>query len=240
MNSCRKMINRYSIIKSRRRYRQDSHWTGDYPSPEPSIIVKAAGRIGNWVFNRADSFFNGTSVQPSFEYDTSNTTSINPGIAYCHVWELNQDITDIAFKDIKAGLRYLFPACIRQLLTKVYQNVCIYFQADYTVQEEYSDLNKKCLIFTRKLTEDRTKMLEILQFKIEVKNVKLLLFNDWINDSIHRLSTFLQIKKIKKPYYLQGNFSPVKYEYNLDNQNCMIRGPDRANLNPAISFHIRN
>lgn len=240
MNFCRKMINRYSVRKSRRRYRHYQDWTFEYPSPGPSIIGKTAGRIGNWVYNRVDYFFSGTSVELPFYYDDGNSTSINPDVAYCQEWELNQDIADIAYKDIEAGLRCLVPVCFRHWLNKVYQNVCIYFQADYTVQEEYSELHKMCLIFNNKSSDDIEKRVIIIEPQIEVKAIKIFLFSNLIKGAVYKLNTVLRLRKIKKTYYLPENTTTSIYEYYLDKQNCMIRGPDRSKLNPAISFHIRN
>jgi len=234
------ILNRYPLKKSRKRYRADSYWTGEYPSPEPSEFMKSAGRIGNWIYNSVDSFFSGASQQPFYENAHSNSSSINPCVGYCQVWELNQDITDIALKDIEVSLHYLFPAYCRQFLNNLYQNVCLYFQADYTIQEESFVLHDEDFIFTEKPTGDCPKKVILLQHKIDKKDVKLLLFRDWVKAAIRISNRFLRIRKIKKTFYLPGNFTPAKYEYSHDNQNYMIRGPDKPKLSPAISFHNRN
>lgn len=131
--------------RSHHKIRTDSYWTDSYPSPEPSWLRKTANTTSDWIYNHIDNFFRGSANKYKAEFtgNLSNTTIISTSYKE---WELNQDIVDIAFKDIKSSLNWILPGFIRKFAFRLHQLALLYLFTDVVNDEESSEwIDSNCL-----------------------------------------------------------------------------------------------
>lgn len=232
LNISRKILNG----KSGRRIRSGSYWTEIYPSPEPSWMRNTTNKAGDWIYNSIDNFFQGPASR--YNADIRRNSPVQDILSSTQVeWELNQDIADIAFQDIKNCLRWIIPGFIKRYAIRLHQYSLLYLFTDVSGEEESPawGLNSN----KDRINSDQSKIVYVFQhIKVEIISDCLSII-DWWKRSIGRLKVSIKVEEEKETYYLPGYFAPKRYGYLVHSQDQMIRGPDKSKLNPAFSFHKR-
>jgi hypothetical protein len=231
-------IRKLSYIRNRRKIRVDSHWTDSNPSPESSWLRKKANRTGEWIFYHIDYFFQGHTNKYNAELNSYFSNQKNISASQVE-WELNQDVVDIAFKDIKSGLSSILPIFLRRFITRLYQLSLLYLFTDVVYEEESPEWSELGDNHCDLIIMDRSKVLNILPCFEEKINSNCLSINHWLKKFKYGLRVFLRPEQEKKTYYLLGHFALREYDNSVTNQNHMIRGPDSAKLYPAFSYRKR-
>jgi hypothetical protein len=222
--------------KHSREIRNDAHWTKAYPSTELSWLRKTFNAAGDWVFNYIDYFFRG-SINRDFNGDLPNPDKFH---STCIEWELNQDIADIVLNDIKISFNWILPAFVRKYTFRLHQLALLYLFTDVVYDNEsreLPDFQHKEVIHTDSVKKIVISSLQVIKERFDSK---CLFINDWLKNLYMRFKMFLRLEKDNKTYYLLGYFAPQTYNGPYDEKNYMIRGPDKAKIYPAFSFHIRN
>jgi hypothetical protein len=226
--------------KSRRKARSDEYWTDIYPNPRPSFLYAAINKSCDWIFMRIDHFFQGSKIHTNAKPNNSDPIHCEKNQGSEVVWELNQDIADIAINDLREGIGWLLPERARQYLYRIYQQLLLYFFIDIPGEDEVSNPLDLDLINMDINAGRKSKVISVIQELKEDASCKFLSIHEWWVRLFHKLYLLLHSEPQKKTFYLLGNFTPKGYDYSVDNQNYMIREPDKTNLNPAFSFHKRN
>jgi len=224
--------------KPLRRRRTYSYWTETYPSPELSWLKKTVNKTGDWLYNGIDNFFQGPADRYIMEFHRDSSNQYNSSANQIE-WELNQNIVDIAFKDITSSISWMIPGFVRKYAIRFYQVSLLYFFTDVASEEESSEWAALDKINHDILISDKKKILYTLQeFKDRIDSTCMSI-NNWLKKFISSLKVLLRLEEEKKTYYLPGYFALQGNGYIINSQNRMIRGPDKSKLNPAFSFHKR-
>ena len=226
--------------KSRRKVRSDHYWTDIYPSPEPAIFYRAVNKSCDWVFVKIDRFFQGSKIQQNASINKTHSFK-NECSSNCDlVWELNQDVADIAINDLKESLSWLLPGFVRKYANKLNQLLLLYFFTDMPVEDEVSNPVDPEGINTANVSGKSAKIIYVIRELKEDLSCKFLSIQDWWSRLFRKICLLLHGEPPKKTFYLLGDFIPKGYDYSVDNQNYIIKEPDKTKLNPAFSFHKRN
>jgi hypothetical protein len=228
--------------KSSHKVRHANEWIKTYPSPEPSLFEKTFTMSCDWIYRHIDIFFQGPLIQ---QQNNSNDNGLSSdklaNTAYTMIWVMNQDVTDIALKDIKYSVGWVVPGLVRQFLNHLYWKIAIYFIADVIIEEEISEPDYVKCDYIHYYRSHNKKTISSSYTLTHNINSKLLSINDWLIEFWRRLKLFFNIgHQDGKTFYLLGNFVPHEYSYLSDNSTYMIRGPDKSNFNSAFSYHKRN
>jgi len=226
--------------KPRHLARTNSHWTELYPSPEPSFLKKQVEKICDWVYGNIDSFFQGSAKKSKTEFKDNLAASNEFRSGSCQTWMLNQGVIDIVLKDINESLSWLLPGFIRQFTNRLHQHSLLYFFTDYFIEDDSYEWDLLWVPPIDQASGNKGNTIYVTQeFKGGIIS-KFLSISDWWVRFFHKLIYFAGTEPRKKSYYLSGNAASPGYDYSIDNQNCMIRGPDKSKLNQSFSFHRRN
>jgi hypothetical protein len=238
LKSGSKFIGKLFNKRSCNKYRTDTLWIHVYPSPEPSWMKKTANTAANWVYNNIDHFFQGATNNRIIAVEGNFLQAEKVGIVYTE-WELNQDIADIALIDIQNSFSWILPGFVKKFAFRVRQIILLYLNTDEVNDEESQDwFDLKYL----KLKTEEPHSIKITKFPLVFKDSicsKCLFISDWLKKISVKLRIFFIAMQKKRTYYLLGNFAPGGKDILNENQNNMIRGPDKVNLNPSFSFHKR-
>jgi hypothetical protein len=238
LKSTSNFIGRLFNKRCSHKIRKDAYWTDIYPSPEPSLLRKTINTTGNWFYNCIDNFFRGSANGKIGVFEFNDFTSEKVSSIQIE-WELNQDIIDIAFIDIRSSLSWILPAFLKKFAIRLHQLTFLYLFTDLVNDEEnqeWIELKNKNFI---RHEPDKSRVIYTIE---DLKNrigARCLSLNDWLRNTYSRFKLFLRPEQHRETYYLLGYFAPRGYEDPHDDQNYMIRGPDKVKLNPAFSFHKR-
>lgn len=225
---------------SRNRFRGKSYWMDEYPSPEPSFIIKALNRVGDNIYYGLERFFAG-GISP--EGWVLESIPDNSEITYknnSYVWDLNQGISDIIIKDIEVGLSYFIPTSLRNLTSRLAHNFTFYFQADFTVTDDFYYASKTGDTLINPLTTDAPAKVIEHNPSVEVNRPKLLYFNKWIKLISLAKKVFLRLWSPNKLYYLFIHTGLLPAYNSIYYHRYKIRGPDNCKLNSPSFFPKRN
>lgn len=234
------MMRKYLYGKTRCLARTNSYWTDLYPFPEPSFLKKQADKICDWIYVNLDSFFQGSTKRYKAGFNNSLSTNNNFSYGYSKVWVLNQGVVDIAFKDIKESLNWLLPGFIRQFANRIHQESLLYLFTDYIIEDGSSESDLLLAPNVDSTSGNKGNTIYVFREFKEENNSKFLSISDWWFRLFNKIILFTRIETYKKTYYISTNFTSHGYDYSIDNQNYMIRGPDKSKLNLSFSFHKRN
>lgn len=225
--------------RSRHKFRTHSNWTDSYDSPEPSWLRKTANNTGERIFYHIDSFFQGQAIRNKEVISGGYLSNQNtPCIIYME-WDLNQDIADIAFKDIKSSLSWLIPGFIRKYAVRFQQLSLLYLYTDVVNEDESGGWSELSGNHTNLIFFDKRRSLKTIQGFKESIDAKSLSILNWWKKFNCRLNVFLKMEQEEKPFYLLGYFAPQGSDNSIDHRNFMIRGPDKTKLSPAYSSLLR-
>jgi hypothetical protein len=219
--------------------RTGSYMKDTYPSPAPSFVKRIVRKTSDWVFYKIDSFFQG-SLQNEKNCYAGLAESAVVDSGYSQVWELNQDLADIAINDMNHSLNWLIPGFVKHYASRLKHELLLYFYMDAIIEDESLNLNFQNSLHIDEATPGKSKIIVImteLQTRISCKLVSI---NDWWIRMINKLSLFLKIDDQDKTYYLLGSFAPQGFDNQLDNSIYMTSGPDKFKFNATFSFHKRN
>jgi hypothetical protein len=194
--------------------------------------------VNEWLFNNIDNFFQGTERINSGE-NSGHLHPVNVLNTNYIEWELNQDIFDIAFCDIKCSFSWIIPRFIRKLAGRVKQLGLLYLYTD-VAEEEISGR----LVETREtaaLTLEKAKK-TVFSFPQRINDItvaKCLSISNWLKIEYNKLRLFVTMGLLRKPYYLLGTFAPYGYEVPETETTRLIKEFNWFKLNPAFAFHKR-
>ncbi len=152
-------------------------------------------------------------------------------------WELNQGVEDIVSRDINEIVNLILPDFIMKPFRRLYRSIWIYFYADTMIDDPGID---KLTALPADLTEmNREKFVHILEYNKEIE-AKTQIISDWFIKTFIKLNHLYNLKPEKKSHHLANQLIPMVYDSVIYDLNHMIRGPDRAKLKYAFSFHRRN
>jgi hypothetical protein len=239
LKSVRNIIRHPFNRKQRYKFRRGTYWTDLYRSPEPSFLKRNATKTCDWVFFKIDGYFRGYPKQEKTFYsgspDSKETYS-----AYIQEWELNQDVADIALKDLNYSLNWLIPDIIKHFANRLHQELLLYFYTDTILEDGSLNVHDMNNLSIQEASSDKSKIISMITELQAGISSKLLSISDWWLKMIHKLSQFLKMDHKEKTYYLLGTFASQGYDNHADNSIYMIRGPDKLKINPTFSFHKRN
>lgn len=233
---------RTKFFKGKSRHKQMRNfgkWADINPSPRPSLISSTINRSFDLIFRNIDRFFRGNIVNVKEDIPAENLSQDHVCYSYTQVWELDQDLADIAFKDMKASINWLLPDFIKRYAERLHQNLLLYFYTDSIIDDESNIAgrqkeNQFYMDFFK-----NAKVLVVLQDFKESIDCKFLSITDWWLKLFKKLYSLFHKVPLENTYYLLGNYKYKDYEYSSGNQDCMIRGPASTKLNAALSVHKR-
>lgn len=204
-------------------------------------LKKAIGNICDWVYQNLDWFFQGPSAKPqeANRNDISRQCCNGSGV-YSFEWEMNQGVVDIAINDIKCSFSWLMPGFLKEIVINGHRKLIHTMLLDSIIEEEFSDIEFDDSEISASNIGDSGKTSPSIQLYKERINEKVLSINDWLHGLFEKLKLYFIIESRQETFYLLGYFAPEGYDYITDNQNYMIRGPDKVNFTTAGSFHKRN
>jgi hypothetical protein len=188
--------------------------------------MKLISKLGDGLFRFTDSFFRGSghrlpeNPDKIFQADDAN----------CIVWELDQGFEDIFLKDLIVSINILIPAFVRKPIGKLYRKACLYFLVDAAIEEESIDPENIKSSLKSLTTSQPAKILTLFRATNEKVGTRVISMIDWLEIKLHKVSCFLRRQRPDKPYYLLGNFTPLRYD---------IFG-DKSNFRHTYNFHMRN
>ena len=216
----------------------DTYWTEMYQSPEQSWLEKTVNKTSNWIYNGIDNFFkepvdslNTKLHDDSYNYYFSTGSQIE--------WELNQDIADIAFKDIRSSLGWIIPGFVRKFAIRLNRVFLLYVFTDIDSEEESSEWTALNKINYDIMNSCNKKILYTFRGLKGRIDSNCLTINTWCKKFIASVKVFLRLEEEKKTSYSPAYFAPHGNGHITGSQNLMIRGPDISKLYPAFSFHKR-
>jgi len=225
---------------SNNRFRGKSHWMDEYPSPEPSLIIKTINRLGDNIYSGLERFFEGNSRPQGFVLESIPVNSKITCKSSIYEWDLKQGISDIVIKDIEAGLSYFIPTSLRNLTNRLAHNFTFYFHTDFTVTDEFSYASITEETIKNQFTEVVPEKVIEYNPSIEVNKHNLLIFNNWIKLITFAKKVFLRLWRPKQLYYsLIYTGLPPENNF-IDYHRYKIRGPDDCKLNFPSFFPKRN
>lgn len=225
--------------KQQKIVRTGSYRTDIYASPATSLVKRTVKKTSDWIFYKIDGFFKGSAQHEMTGY-AGLPESVGVDSGYSQVWELNQDLADIAIKDINHSLNWLIPGFVKHYANRLQKELLLYFYLDAIIEDESINLNNPNNLHIDEAKFDKGKIINIMaEFQTRISS-KLVSINDWWVKMINKLSLFLKNDDHDKIYYLLGSFAPQRFDNQLDNSIYMTRGPDKFKFNATFSFHKRN
>lgn len=194
--------------------------------------------LSDWLFTNIDHFFQGNVsmniIENEYHVCTSNVLNTNN-----IEWELNQDIFDIAFCDIKSSFSWIIPGFIKKIAGRMKQLGLLYLYTDVSEEEIFGQF-----MLTRAqaaLTLEKIRNTVILYPHVinDVTIAKCLSISEWIRIKCAKFRLFVTLELLRKPYYLLGNFSPSVYEVPVTETSRLGKEFSWFKLNPAFAFHKR-
>jgi hypothetical protein len=220
--------------------RIDYDWPEIFPCPRPSFTKKIIKKTCDFVYMNVDAFFRGYPDQQKADNANCLPGSDKDYRRDFIVWELNQGVADIAYKDITECLNWLTPGFVRQFIYWLYKEALIYFFADTLIEGDASDPEDIIVSKADPENWNRGKVIYFMQEFRNTTNYKSLAISEWLVKFYFKLRLVFGFNSDKKTYHLLGHFALGVYDYNRNNQSCTIRGPDKTNFNTSFSFHKRN
>jgi hypothetical protein len=183
-------------------------------------------KIGDVLYGNIDKFFQGKVNLPSQELSVKHTqTDI-----HCMTWELNQGVEDIVIKDLKISLKILIPGIISRRIERVYRKACMYFLVDAAIEEGSLDPGKQPESKMELSAPPASKQIFVINSLKMCANQHILALIDWLKIKLQRIRPGIRQPGHDKPYYLLGDFSPLRFE--LYSGHIKFR--------KACIFHLRN
>jgi hypothetical protein len=231
-NYLRKLLN----YRTSHKFRSKSYWTSIYPSPKPSWLRKSFSTLNDWIYNNIDNFFRGSSnIEKRVSEENFSMSDIL--ISSQVEWDLSQDIVDIALIDFKCSLNFILPGFIKRIAFRLYQLTFLYLYTDVSNEEEFQKWNELSDKTNFQLQNNKN-IYTLLDVKDEIGS-KCLPINVWLKKTYSGFIKFLRLEQCRKTYFLLRYFGPKGNDDPCNDKSFMITGPDKAELNPAFSFHKR-
>jgi len=194
--------------------------------------------VSDWVFNNIDHFFRGTSGINSGE-NSDHLCNINVMNTNYIEWELNQDIFDIAFCDIKTSFSWIMPGFIKNLAGRVKQLGLLYLYTDVAEEEVSGRWIETRETANMTLEKAKSRVISYYQVINDIATSKCLSISDWLKIKYNNFRLFVTLELLRKPYYLLGNFAPDIYEVPETEITPLLNEFHWFKLNPAFAFHKR-
>lgn len=195
-------------------------------------------KVSDWLFENIDNFFQGTGRMNAVENDWHLRSSKILNANYIE-WELNQGIIDIALFDIKSSFSWIVPRFIRKFASRMQQLGLLYLYTDMAEEEISDGWFEEPATAIYMAEPDKIKVISYPQVIRDIIDNKCSYIFDWLKIAYKKSRLFITLELLRNPYYLLGNFAPIKYEVPETDTTCFIGGSDWVKLNPAFAFHKR-
>jgi len=204
-----------------------------------SYLERTIKKASDWVFFKIDGFFQGPQYEESPIY-TGFPGRNEAGQVYSREWDLNQDVADIALKDINKSLGWLIPSFIKHFTIKLKQEIMLYLYIDPIIEDDAFNVSNFSGLPQQDLPQDKSKIIFIMTgIKSGIKS-GIVSVNDWWIHHIHLLSKLFKPESRERTYYLLGSFVPQGLEYQPGSSVFMNRAPDKVKFHTGFAFHKRN
>lgn len=189
--------------------------------------MKIINKIGDWLYNITDRYFQGENSgvileSPQFSGQISEAKTFS--------WELNQGVEDIIVKDLIVSAKYIIPSIIRNKIQSVVNKVRFLYLVDAVIEEETLDPTSVKLPEIPLSDIVSGKNIVIKSTSLSTFYTRIISLSEWLKTKLLHLRSVIRCYKRVKPFYLLGDFSPVKYSISSNKTKFL----------DTYVYHLRN